>query len=57
MDISSCQHNEAMAKFLVSRYERLVGVTVMGKETCQSESSTLERIQTHDSDFFGSSSN
>jgi hypothetical protein len=51
MDISSDQHNEAMAKFLVSRYER-VGVTVKGKEPCQYES-TLERIQTHDSDFFG----
>jgi len=25
---------------------------VMGKEPCQYES-TLERIQTHDSDFFG----
>ena len=52
MDISSDKHNEAMAKFLVSRYERVVGVTVMSNETCQYES-TLERIQTHDSDFFG----
>ena len=52
MDISSDQHNEAMAKFLVSRYERIVGVTVMGKEPYQHES-TLERIQTHDSEFFG----
>jgi hypothetical protein len=52
MDISSDQHNEAMAKFLVSRYERIVGVNVMGKEPCQYQS-TLERIQTHDSDFFG----
>ena len=52
MDISSEQHNEAMAKFLVSRYERVVGVTVMSNETYQYES-TLERIQTHDSDFFG----
>lgn len=55
MDISSEQHNEAMAKFLVSRYERVVGVTVMtvmSNETCQYES-TLDRIQTHDSDFFG----
>ena len=52
MDISSDRYNEAMAKFLVSRYERIVGVTVMGKETCEYES-TLERIQTHDSNFFG----
>jgi hypothetical protein len=52
MNISSNQHNEAMAKFLVCRYERNVGVTVMGKAPRQYES-TLERIQTHDSDFFG----
>ena len=52
MNISSDQHNEAMVRFLVSRYEQVVGVSVVGNEPCQYES-TLERIQTHDSDFFG----
>ena len=52
MNISSDQHSEAMARFLVSRYERVVGISVLGNENCKTES-TLERIQTHDSDFFG----
>ena len=53
MIISSDQHNEAMVKFLVSRYERIVGVTVVDNEFYQNYSTTLERIQTQDSAFFG----
>ncbi len=53
MIISSDQHNEAMVKFLVSRYKRIVGVTVVDNEFYQNYSNTLERIQTQDSAFFG----
>ena len=53
MIISSDQHNEAMGKFLVSRYERIVGVSFVDSESYQNDSTTLERIQTHDSAFFG----
>ncbi len=38
MDISSDQHNEAMAKFLVSRYERVVGwISAVGQPARQTE--------------------
>ena len=52
MNISNNQHNEAMAKFLVSRYERVVCSNFVDNESSQYES-TLEQIETHDSDFLG----
>ena len=52
MNLSNDQHNEAMVKFLVNRYEQVVGVTVVDYETYEYDSA-LERIQTHNSDFFG----
>ena len=52
MSVSSEKINDAMARFLMSRYERTVNVPVMRSELGLSQN-TLELIKTHDSDFLG----
>tara|TARA_B100000686_G_C16577475_1_gene856281 strand:- start:837 stop:995 length:159 start_codon:yes stop_codon:yes gene_type:complete len=52
MSISSEKINEAMARFLISRYNRTVYVPVMTSELVLSQD-TMELIKTHDSDFLG----
>ena len=52
MSVSSEKINDAMARFLMSRYERTVNVPVMRSESVLSQN-TLELIKTHDSDFLG----
>ena len=50
MSVTSEQTNEAMARFLVHRYEQIVGLPVLGNELYTTEN-TLEMIQTHGSEF------
>ena len=52
MSVSSEKINDAMARFLVSRYQRTVYVPVLGSELVFSKN-TMELIKTHDSDFLG----
>ena len=52
MSDSSDKNNDAMARFLMSRYERTVYVPVLRSELLLSQN-TLELIKTHDSDFLG----
>ena len=52
MSVSRDQINNAMARFLMSRYGRTVYVPVMRSELVLSQN-TLELIKTHDSDFLG----
>tara|TARA_B100000470_G_scaffold218084_1_gene203115 strand:+ start:307 stop:495 length:189 start_codon:yes stop_codon:yes gene_type:complete len=52
MSVSSEKINDAMARFLMSRYRRTVYVPVLGSELVSSQN-TMELIKTHDSDFLG----
>ena len=52
MSVTSEQSNEAMARFLVSRYERVIGEPILGSDIWLTED-TLELIETQDSDFLG----
>ena len=52
MSVSTEKINDAMARFLMSRYERTVYVPAMRSEIVVSQN-TLELIKTHDSDFLG----
>ncbi len=52
MSVSSDKINDAMARFLMSRYQRTVNVPIMKSELVFSQN-TLELIKTHDSDFLG----
>ena len=52
MTVSSEKINDAMALFLMSRYQRTVYVPVFGRELVSSQN-TMELIKTHDSDFLG----
>ena len=52
MSVSSEKSNDAMARFLMSRYQRTVCVPVMRSELVCSQN-TIELIKTHDSDFLG----
>jgi len=53
MSVSSDKNNDAMAKFLMSRYQRTVYVPVMRSELLVLSQNTMELIKTHDSDFLG----
>ena len=52
MSVTSEQSNEAMARFLVSRYERVIGEPILASETWLT-GDMFEWIEMHDSDFFG----
>ena len=52
MSVSSEKINDAMARFLMNRYQRTVCVPVLGSELVLSQN-TMELIKTHDSDFLG----
>lgn len=52
MNISTNRNNEAMARFLVSRYERVIGKPILASDIWQSEDMS-ERIEMHNSDFLG----
>ena len=52
MSIISEQNHEAMARFLVSRYERVIGEPIIAIDIWQSEDVSV-RIEMHDSDFLG----
>ena len=52
MSVSSEKINDAMARFLMSRYKRTVNVPIMTGELVDSQN-TMELIKTHDSDFLG----
>ena len=52
MSVSSEKINDAMARFLMSRYKRTVYMPVMGSELVLAQD-TMELIKTHDSDFLG----
>ncbi len=52
MSVSSDKINDAMARFLMSRYQRRVYLPVMKGEIVFSHN-TMELIKTHDSDFLG----
>ena len=52
MSVSSEKINDAMARFLISRYKRTFNVPVMESELVFSQN-TMELIKTHDSDFLG----
>ncbi len=51
MSVTSEQSNEAMARFLVSRYERVIGEPILASETWLT-GDMFEWIEMHDSDFF-----
>ena len=50
--ISSEKINDAMARFLMNRYQRTVNVPFMRSELVFPQN-TMELIKTHDSDFLG----
>ena len=52
MSVSNEKNNDAMARFLMSRYQRTVFVPVMRIELEFSQN-TMDLIETHDSDFLG----
>jgi len=52
MSVSSDKINDAMARFLMSRYQRTVYAPVMGSKLVFPQN-TMEIIKTHDSDFLG----
>ena len=52
MSVTSEQSNEAMARFLVSRYERVIGEPILASES-RLTGDMFEWIDMHDSDFFG----
>ena len=51
MSVSSDKINDAMARFLMSRYQRTVYVPVRSELVFSQN--TMELIKTHDSDFLG----
>ena len=52
MSVTIEQSNEAMARFLVSRYERVIGEPILASETWLT-GDMFEWIEMHDSEFFG----
>ena len=50
MSVTIAQTNEAMARFLVHRYEKIVGFPILGNELSLNDE-TLQIIQSHDSEF------
>ena len=52
MSVTSEQSNEAMARFLVSRYERVIGEPILASGTWLT-GDMFEWIEMRDSDFFG----
>jgi len=50
MSVTNEQTNEAMARFLVHRYEQIVGFPVLENELYLTEN-TLKIIHTHGSEF------
>ncbi len=50
MNVTIEQTNEAMARFLVHRYEKIVGFPILGNELCLTEE-TFQIISSHDSEF------
>ena len=50
MSITIEQTNEAMARFLVHRYEKIVGFPILGNELSMTDE-TFQRLQSHDSEF------
>jgi len=52
MSVSREKFNDAMARFLMSRYQRTVYMPDMKSELVFSQN-TMELIKTHDSDFLG----
>jgi len=52
MSVSSDKINDAMARFLMSRYKRTVYVPTVSSGLVFSQD-TMELIKTHDSDFLG----
>ena len=52
MSVSSDKINDAMARFLMRRYQRTVYVPDLKSELVLSQN-TMELIKTHDSDFLG----
>tara|TARA_B100000945_G_C20419982_1_gene617405 strand:- start:3330 stop:3488 length:159 start_codon:yes stop_codon:yes gene_type:complete len=52
MGVSSEKINDAMARFIMSRYQRTVHVPDMRSGLVFSQN-TMELIETHDSDFLG----
>ena len=50
MSVTIEQTNEAMARFLVHRYEKIVGFPILGNELSLNDE-TLQIIQSHDSEF------
>ena len=52
MSVSSEKINDAMIRFLMSRYQRTVNVPLIKSELLLGQN-TIELIKTHDSDFLG----
>ena len=52
MSITSEQSNEAMARLLVSRYERVIGEPILASDIWLS-GDMFEWMQMHDSEFLG----
>ena len=52
MSVTSEQSNEAMARFLVSRYERVIGEPILASDIWLS-GDMFEWMEMHDSDFLG----
>ena len=52
MSVTSERSNEAMARFLVSRYERVVGEPILASENWLS-GDMFEWMEMYDSDFLG----
>ena len=50
MSVTSEKTNEAMARFLVHRYEQIVGYSILNNENSLNEN-TIEMIQVYDSEF------
>tara|TARA_B100000700_G_C14572720_1_gene636330 strand:- start:377 stop:535 length:159 start_codon:yes stop_codon:yes gene_type:complete len=50
MSVSSKKINDAMARFLMSRYKRRVFMPALGSELVFAQD-TMELINTHDSEF------
>mgnify|MGYP001318017897 CR=1 FL=1 len=44
------QTNEAMARFLVHRYEKIIGFPILGNELSLTEE-TFQKLQLHESEF------
>jgi len=52
MSVRSEQSNEAMARFLVSRYERAIGEPILASDIWLS-GEMFEWMEMHDSEFLG----